>query len=97
MDEVITMSSGILDLVFFEDLLGTAEMRQLFSSRNLLQKWLDFEAALARAEAKLGLIPEAAAQEITEKARAENFDLNEIKKGVEHTLHPIVPVIRALA
>jgi adenylosuccinate lyase len=64
------MGSHIVDSVFFKDLFGTAEMRKVFSDENLLQKWLDVEASLARAEAKLGIIPKAAAAEISRKAFA---------------------------
>jgi adenylosuccinate lyase len=88
------MPTHILDSVFLKDLYGTAEMRAVFDDQSLLQKWLDTEVALARAESDLGLIPVYAAVEIAKRARAENMDTARIKKGVDHTVHPIVPVIR---
>lgn len=72
-------------------------MRAVFDDRNLLQKWLDFEAALARSQAALGLLPQAAAEEITRQAHAEVFDISAIKEDIDTTLHPLVPVIRHLA
>ena len=87
------MSAHVIDSIFFADLFGSRAMRAVFDERALLQKWLDVEAALARAEAAVGLIPDAAAEEITRKAKAELFDLDEIKRGVDATLHPLVPVI----
>jgi adenylosuccinate lyase len=55
-------------------------MRKVFSDENLLQKWLDVEASLARAEAKLGIIPKAAAAEISRKAFARFMDTTQIKE-----------------
>ena len=71
-------------------------MRAVFDDMQLLQKWLDTEVALAQAEAELGIIPEAAAAEITRRARAGQLDLPRLKQLVDQTVHPIVPVIRVL-
>lgn len=90
------MPSHIIDSPLFQNLFGTAEMRGIFSDENLLQKWLDAEAALARAEGRLGVIPADAAAEISLKAKASLVDTEEIVKGIAETVHPIVPVIRAL-
>ena len=51
------MPAHVIDSIFFADLYGSAEMRAVFDDLTLLQKWLDFEAALARAEASVGLDP----------------------------------------
>src|SRR5262249_10507873 len=72
-------------------------MRAVFDDHNLLQKWLDFEAALARAEASLGLVPAEAAAEITRNARAELMDKDAIKRGVDKTVHPLVSLIWQLS
>ncbi|HZQ06103.1 MAG TPA: adenylosuccinate lyase [Anaerolineae bacterium] len=91
------MPSQLIDSIFFKDLYGTDEMRAVFDDLSLLQRWLDVEVALAQAEAELGVIPQAAALEITRKARAENLDTARIKKLIDQTVHPIVPLIRVLA
>jgi adenylosuccinate lyase len=91
------MPTHIIDSVFFRDLYGTAAMRAVFDDRALLQRWLDAEAALARAEAELGLIPRAAAREIARAARAGRMNIGRIRAGIEKTVHPLVPVIRELA
>lgn len=90
------MGSQVIDSALFCDQFGTLEMRRVFGDESLLQKWLDVEAALARAEARLGLIPAAAAEEISRQARAERLDMAEIKRLFDETGHPIVPVIRLL-
>lgn len=90
------MASHMVDSEFFRSLFGTKEMREVFTDTNLIQCWLDVEAALARAEGRLGLIPVAAATEISKKARAELLDFQEIERQIAHTVHPMMPVIRAL-
>src|SRR5262245_17608852 len=90
------MPSQMIDSILFRDLFGTGEMRQVFSDEALVQRWLDVEAALARAEAQLGLIPQEAADEITRRARVENLDLAAMGREIMATAHPIVPLVRAL-
>ena len=87
------MASHVIDSIFFKDLYGSPEMRAVFDDLNLLQKWLDYEAALARAEASLGLVPAEAAAEISRKARADLMDTDAIKRGVDKTVHPLVSLI----
>ena len=88
--------AGMIDSAFFGDLYSTAEMREVWSDGAMIQRWLDVEAALARAEARLGIIPAAAADEISRKARVELLDLGEMKRELEHARHPIMPLIRCL-
>ena len=44
------MPAQAIDSVIFKDMYGTDELRRVFSDENLLQCWLDAEAALARAQ-----------------------------------------------
>ncbi|BCX03985.1 MAG: adenylosuccinate lyase [Candidatus Roseilinea sp.] len=90
------MPSHITDSIFLKDLYGTDEMRAIFNDESLLQRWLDVEAALAQAEAEIGVIPRWAAEEIARKAKAALIDTAWMKREIDHTLHPIVPLIRAL-
>lgn len=62
------MASHVIDSILFKDQFGTERCRQIFSDENLVQKWLDVEAALAKAEGDLGIIPKEAAAEICKKA-----------------------------
>ena len=87
------MAAHVIDSILFGGLFGSERMRALFEERALLQRWLDYEAALARSQASLGLVPAAAAAEITRQARAEHFDLQAIREGIERTVHPLVPLI----
>ena len=85
-----------LDCLILRDLYGTPAMRAVFDSRRLIQGWLDAEVALARAQARLGIVPAAAAERIALEARAERFDLDELRRGIAETQHPLVPLIREL-
>ena len=71
-------------------------VRALFTEPARFQSWLDVEAALARAQAELGIIPEAASREIIGKARLSCLDLAAVREGLARTGHPLVPLIWAL-
>ena len=68
------MSAYVGDSELFRDQFGTAEMREVFDDRMTVQKWLDTEVALARAEADLGIIPKSAANEIVAIGNAADYD-----------------------
>jgi adenylosuccinate lyase len=91
------MPAHVIDSIFFRDLFGTAAMRAVFDDMALLQKWLDYEAALARAQARLGMFPSAAADEITRQAQASLMDTDAIKAGIDKTVHPLVSLIWQLS
>jgi adenylosuccinate lyase len=71
-------------------------VRALFTEAARWQSWLDVEAALAQAQAELGIIPDHAAREIVRKARLEHLDLAAVREGLARTGHPIVPLVWAL-
>src|SRR5436190_3421359 len=68
-------------------------LRALYRQENRWQAWLDVEAALARAQAELGIIPAAAAETIAAKARLELMDRARIDEGFARTGHTIVPLV----
>lgn len=90
------MASGVFDDALIGHLWSTDELRAVFSDRNRLQKWFDFEAALALEQAELGIIPRAAAQEIAAKARVENVDVEAVAAEIRRIRHPLVPALRAV-
>lgn len=90
--------SHLLDSRIYQDMFGTAEMREIFADRALVQAWLDVEVALARAEAATGVIPQWAADEIARRAHAaDSIDLQALKHDTEVVGYPILPVVRMLA
>lgn len=92
----IEMSSTAFDSFYFRDRFGTAAMRAVWEDRRTQQRWLDVEAALAEAEAELGLIPSDAADEIARAARIDELDLDSMKAEFDATWNPVVPLVNAL-
>ena len=58
------MPATALDSAIFRDIFSTEEMRGVFSDETRVGYYLDIERALARVQARLGIIPEQAAREI---------------------------------
>ena len=84
----------------FSDLLGplfgSPESSVLFADRARLQGMLDFEAALARAEAQAGVIPASAAPMIAGQCRAELFDIAELARETARAGNPAIPIVMRL-
>lgn len=71
-------------------------MKALLSHQARVQSWLDVESALAQAQAEFGMIPQSAAENITQNCRLEKIDLNEIERLLREIGHGFVPVIKVL-
>ncbi len=71
------------------------EMKKLFTEEAKLQSWLTVEAALARAHARLGHIPQSAAAEISEKASIDVVKLDRVKAIEEEIHHDLMSMVRA--
>src|SRR5262249_53585292 len=71
-------------------------MRRVFSDRGRLQGILDFEGALARAQARAGVVPAAAAEAIAGRCRAELFDMAALSQATAIAGNPAIPVIYEL-
>lgn len=76
---------------------GSKEMRSIWDEKNKLQKLLDVEAALARAHAKLGNIPEESARVISERASTEWVKPERVKEIEAEIHHDIMAVVKALS
>jgi len=76
---------------------GSEEMRRIWEEENKLQKLLDVEAALARAHAKLGNIPEKSARVISERANTGLVKLKRVKEIEAEIGHDIMAVVKALS
>ncbi|MDQ6680547.1 MAG: lyase family protein, partial [Pseudomonadota bacterium] len=80
----------------FERFLSTAEIIEVFGAASVVQAMLDFEAALARAEAAEGVIPAAAAAKITACCRVDRFDLEAIVSDGAMAGSLAIPLVKAL-
>lgn len=80
----------------YAHLWGTEELRAVFSDEGRLQGWLDVLAALAEAQADLGLMPPEAAAEIQAASRLERLDLAYLAAETRATAHSTLGLIRAM-
>jgi 3-carboxy-cis,cis-muconate cycloisomerase len=77
-------------------MLSSAAMRAVCDDVAYLQHMLDFEAALARAEAATGVIPASAAATIANACRAESFDLVALAEAATRSGNLAIPLVKAL-
>jgi len=83
-------------MTLFDKMFRCAAIEQIFSDRESLQTLLNFEAALARAEAKAGVIPEPDARAIAAACRAEQFNVEEIAAHAALSGNVAIPLIKKL-
>jgi 3-carboxy-cis,cis-muconate cycloisomerase len=79
-----------------ESLATTPALAELFSDESVLDAMLEFEAALARAQARLGIIPTNAADAITNSAKSGNFDGPALADTAFRAGTPAIPLVKAL-
>lgn len=91
------MPSTALDSALFRDMFGTPAMRAVFADEALVGRYLEAEVALARAEAKTGVIPAAAAEAIAAAARDLRPDWDRLRRETENVGYPILPLVHQLS
>ena len=85
------MSARLID-----SLATTPALAEIFSDKSVLGAMLDFEAALARAEARTGVIPGKAGETIAGLARPESFDVAALTEAAFRAGTPAIPLVKAL-
>lgn len=86
----------IIDSPYYRHIYGSEEMEAVFNAMKRYQRWLDIEAALARVQAGLGVIPQEAAKEISRKAKVDLLDHDFIREQLAATGHSLMPVLKAV-
>jgi len=92
----IPLSSTVIDSILFRDAFGTQKMRDIFSDRALIQRYIDVEVALAHAEARVGVIPAEAAAAIARESRIERVDFDHMRHETDIVGYPILPLVHQL-
>jgi 3-carboxy-cis,cis-muconate cycloisomerase len=87
------MPSTIVDSAIFGNIFSTDAMRAVWSDENRTRKYLDIEAALARVQARLGIIPQEAAEEIVANCRLEKIDMAKLRAQTERIGYPVLGVV----
>jgi len=88
------MSTAISPLL--APMLSSGSMRAVCDDTATLQHMLDFEAALARAEAATGIIPRSAIGPIVRACKAETFDLSALADAATRSGNLAIPLVKAL-
>ncbi|TVT80560.1 3-carboxy-cis,cis-muconate cycloisomerase [Pseudomonas sp. H3(2019)] len=80
----------------FDAYFTARNMREVFSDQGRVQAMLDFEAALARAEARVGLIPASAVAPIEAACRAEYYDFAALGEAIAIAGNSAIPLVKVL-
>jgi 3-carboxy-cis,cis-muconate cycloisomerase len=78
-------------------LYGSDAMRAVFDETRYFQRMLDVEAALARVQARLGIIPDNAAEAIIAAARVENLSTEDLAASARNVGYPVVGLVAGLS
>ena len=90
------MPATALDSTILRDIFTTEAMRRVFSDERRIEYYLQFEAALARVQARLGIVPAKAAEEIDRQCRIETIDLAKLKRQTERIGYSVLPVVQQI-
>jgi 3-carboxy-cis,cis-muconate cycloisomerase len=91
------MGSTVFDSVLFRDMFGTDEMRAIFTDEALVGRYVEAEVALARAQARLGVVPKAAAEAIERVSKSFRIDFGRLRRETEIVGYPILPIVYQLS
>ncbi len=79
-----------------DPLFGRSALAPIFADRGRLQGMLDFEAALAAAEAQCGIVPTSAIAPIKAQCRADAFDIAALAREAANTGNLAIPLVKHL-
>ena len=89
-------STTVLDSILFRDAFGTPRMREVFSDFSLISRYAEVEIALARAEARCGVIPREAAEQIAARTDVSKFDFDLLRQETDVVGYPILPLVHQM-
>jgi len=89
-------STTVLDSVLFRDAFGTGEMREVFSDLRLVARYAEVEVALAKAEARCGVIPAEAAVAIAARTDVAALDFELLRQETDIVGYPILPLVHQI-
>ena len=90
-------ATTVIDSILFRDAFGTPRMREVFSDYALVGRYAEVEVALAKAEAKCGVIPADAAETITAHTDVSAFDFDLLREETDNVGYPILPLVHQMA
>uniref|UniRef100_UPI0028E78E9B lyase family protein n=1 Tax=Bradyrhizobium sp. SZCCHNG3015 TaxID=3057270 RepID=UPI0028E78E9B len=93
---VFPTSTTVFDSILFRDAFGTPRMREVFSDFALVSRYAEVEVALAKAEARCGVIPQAAADEIAARTDVTKLDFDLLRQETDIVGYPILPLVHQM-
>src|SRR6185312_12596287 len=90
-------ATTVLDSILFRDAFGTPAMREVFSDYTLVGRYAEVEIALAKAQAKCGVIPAEAAEAIAKRTDVSAFDFDLLRHETDNVGYPILPLVHQMA
>ncbi|EAU35601.1 hypothetical protein ATEG_03799 [Aspergillus terreus NIH2624] len=90
-------SVSAIDSSIFRTLFGTEEIRKVFDDEAYINRCIDAEAALARAQSRCNVIPPQVGEMVTQKAIHSKLDLDRLRRETEIVGYPILPLVRQLS
>ncbi|RAH49066.1 class-II fumarase/aspartase family protein [Aspergillus brunneoviolaceus CBS 621.78] len=90
-------SVSAIDSGTFRTLFGTEEIRKVFDDEAYIQRCIDAEAALARAQSRCDVIPPRIGDLVTQKIRESQLDMDRLRQETEVVGYPILPLVRQLS
>ncbi|KAK5174703.1 uncharacterized protein LTR77_001785 [Saxophila tyrrhenica] len=86
----------VIDSPIFTNTFSTPAVRAIWSDAQRTTYYLHFEAALAKSQAQLGIIPQNAADEIIKHCKPEFLDFDLLRQQTELIGYPVLPVVQQL-
>ncbi|KAK5172136.1 uncharacterized protein LTR77_003774 [Saxophila tyrrhenica] len=91
------MPVSAIDSFLFKNLFGTEQIRAIFDDKAYIQRCVDVEVALAKAQASLGVIPEHISQQIAAACSDIKLDYDRLSDETEIVGYPILPLVRQIS
>jgi len=89
-------ATTVLDSILFRDAFGTPRMREIFSDYALISRYAEAEVALARAEARCGVIPAEATEQIAARTDVAALDFDLLRQETDIVGYPILPLVHQM-
>ena len=90
-------ATTVLDSTLFRNAFGTPRMREVFSDYALVGRYAEVEIALAKAEARCGVIPADAAEAIAARTDVAALDFDLLRRETDNVGYPILPLVHQIA
>ncbi|KAF8970437.1 L-Aspartase-like protein [Flammula alnicola] len=88
--------TSVTDSVIFRHIFSTPESSEIWSDTTRTRYYLQFEAALALVQARLGIIPNEAGEVIKSRCRPDFIDMDELAVETKRIGYPVLPVVKQL-